>query len=611
MLTSRLLCTALIGLLSFIPLLPTQAASGTVTDCSAFDDANVGDGADTLAELLPGGGIITFGCNGTIVVPEIVITAATTLDATGRNVTLSGGSTNRIITVLIGVPVTLNHLTLRNGQAGALGTGGAIYNEGILDISGSVISGNGGFGGGGISNNGTLNLINSTVSNNSVIDTGGGIYSYGTLNITNSTISRNSTTNQGGGGIYNGGPDPSTISNSTISDNQAGGDGGGLDNTGNMTITNSTISTNSASFGGGLTNSDTLTIVNSTVSNNFAGAIGGNVYNSGTLTIGNTILANNASGADCSNLGTILPNGANLVEDNSCGFATLTGDPRLAPLAANGGPTRTHGLLAGSAAIDAGSGCPPPATDQRGVPRPGGVGCDLGAFEGVVSAPAQTMTADEPAALCDTLADRSAQAMTASPSGLGLALRADGSRGSVYCHIINIDSRYVTDPSEIGHQTVIDGGVVQAVDVFGLGSDGDPIIPFATPMTVCMRGTGTVQFLSATSRQPQQLKTESSRVGYTCASVPSAGTVVLVNVNGRVESVSSSPVPLTACRVTTLNAPLNLRTEPSINAAIMAKLPTDLTLTATERVMGWYRVIYLDTQGWLSANFLSVTGDCG
>ena len=54
----------------------------------------------------------------------------------------------------------------------------------------------------------------------------------------------------------------------------------------------------------------------------------------------------------------------------------------LGPLADNGGPTETHDLLPGSPAIDAGSpGCPPPDTDQRGVARPQGVACDIGAVE--------------------------------------------------------------------------------------------------------------------------------------------------------------------------------------------------------------------------------------
>ncbi|MGQ0593935.1 MAG: choice-of-anchor Q domain-containing protein [Gammaproteobacteria bacterium] len=60
----------------------------------------------------------------------------------------------------------------------------------------------------------------------------------------------------------------------------------------------------------------------------------------------------------------------------------------LAPLADNGGPTRTHALVAGSPAVDAVKrGCPPPFTDQRGFARPvdgdgdGRAACDVGAFE--------------------------------------------------------------------------------------------------------------------------------------------------------------------------------------------------------------------------------------
>jgi hypothetical protein len=63
-------------------------------------------------------------------------------------------------------------------------------------------------------------------------------------------------------------------------------------------------------------------------------------------------------------------------------------NPLLGPLQNNGGPTQTHALLAGSPAIDAvTSGCPPPPTDQRGVLRPQGAACDIGAYElGAISA---------------------------------------------------------------------------------------------------------------------------------------------------------------------------------------------------------------------------------
>src|SRR5581483_6167731 len=57
------------------------------------------------------------------------------------------------------------------------------------------------------------------------------------------------------------------------------------------------------------------------------------------------------------------------------------------PLAGNGGPTPTLGLGAGSPALDkvpaSGAGCS--ATDQRGIPRPQGAACDIGAFEQIVA----------------------------------------------------------------------------------------------------------------------------------------------------------------------------------------------------------------------------------
>ena len=79
--------------------------------------------------------------------------------------------------------------------------------------------------------------------------------------------------------------------------------------------------------------------------------------------------------------------GHNLASDSTC-VLSATGDkssvdPKLGPLADNGGPTKTHALLPGSPVFDAGSpNCPPPpATDQRGVARPQGQVCDIGAFE--------------------------------------------------------------------------------------------------------------------------------------------------------------------------------------------------------------------------------------
>ena len=70
----------------------------------------------------------------------------------------------------------------------------------------------------------------------------------------------------------------------------------------------------------------------------------------------------------------------NLIEDGSCSPA-VTGDPLLAPLANNGGATLTMALGTGSPAINAGDDTRCEPTDQRGVLRPQGVHCDIGAYE--------------------------------------------------------------------------------------------------------------------------------------------------------------------------------------------------------------------------------------
>jgi hypothetical protein len=69
-------------------------------------------------------------------------------------------------------------------------------------------------------------------------------------------------------------------------------------------------------------------------------------------------------------------------------------DPQLQRLASNGGPTLTHALSPNSPAIDAGDNAQCPDTDQRGVPRPVGSGCDIGAFEygGSAETPVPTPT---------------------------------------------------------------------------------------------------------------------------------------------------------------------------------------------------------------------------
>jgi hypothetical protein len=103
----------------------------------------------------------------------------------------------------------------------------------------------------------------------------------------------------------------------------------------------------------------------------------------------NTIVAGNAIDNCDTNFGgfdgVIRSQGNNLSSDGTCNLTEPTDKqnttPRLGPLQNNGGATDTRALLAGSAALDGGvtTGCP--TVDQRGVARPQGLRCDIGAFE--------------------------------------------------------------------------------------------------------------------------------------------------------------------------------------------------------------------------------------
>jgi hypothetical protein len=110
----------------------------------------------------------------------------------------------------------------------------------------------------------------------------------------------------------------------------------------------------------------------------------------GAVMVRSTILSGNVVGAgpgDCGG-GAASTGGHNLESGTSCGFVTeMEGaDPLLGPLADNGGPTATRMPDAASRAIDAGDPATCPVTDQRGVSRPLGAACDIGAVEAPIPA---------------------------------------------------------------------------------------------------------------------------------------------------------------------------------------------------------------------------------
>ena len=165
-------------------------------------------------------------------------------------------------------------------------------------------------------------------------------------------------------------------------------------------IENTTISGNGFGFvnstGGIAMAANFIGIVeinNSTISNNKY--LGFSTYTT-TNNISNSIIAGNVPGAsfggDCyvSPTGGITSLGNNIDQDNSCGFIHTddlnSSEPKLAPLVENQSALRTHGLKADSPALDKGNPAKCPSVDQRGVARPIGAVCDIGAHEGIIDA---------------------------------------------------------------------------------------------------------------------------------------------------------------------------------------------------------------------------------
>jgi CSLREA domain-containing protein len=295
------------------------------------------------------------------------------------------------------VVVTVQSLTLGNGNAVAA-NGGAIR---VSDLDGSIKvqdstieSSDAGLKGGAIYFEGAtsstpINVVDSELVGNSAADDGGAIQ-YGNSNaqvaVERSSLIGN-TAGAEGGGFYLSAPDlgpfPSVrIINSTFAGNSAVGGGGAVGLGGGRQQVFSQFSTyagNStpAAGQGGAFRTDT------------GGATADEVYLLSTILAGNTAAGVPASCGGPAGLYPIA--NFNVASDSSCplaGTANLLGtDPLLAPLAANGGPTRTMGLYDTSPAIDH---VPTtncfliPMTDQRSQPRPVGGACDAGAFEGSV-----------------------------------------------------------------------------------------------------------------------------------------------------------------------------------------------------------------------------------
>ncbi|MCB9160300.1 MAG: right-handed parallel beta-helix repeat-containing protein [Caldilineaceae bacterium] len=328
-------------------------------------------------------------------------------------------------------------------------------------------------GGNGVSSLGTLTVADSTIAD---AEHSGIFNDGGSLTLINSSIADN-----GGSGINNKGG-TGTVVNSAISSNRGSDSffgGSGIGNTsGAMTVSNSTISGNSDA---GMAGDGTLIVVNSTVSENGGSGINsqgvltitnstlsGNGVGAGLpagATVMNSLLADTKSGTDCYGAG-LLNIVSSLVENPDFWCVVVDGedgnmvgqDPLLGPLTDNGcaveagvpsaaACVKTHALLAGSPALDAGSNdlavderSVALATDQRGAGYPRIVNSvvDMGAFErGDDPAPATyplTVVIEGNGTVVDTSSAQGHEAtyQVSVVAGTAVTLTATAATGSVF-----------------------------------------------------------------------------------------------------------------------------------------------------------------------------------
>ncbi len=365
-------------------LLANRGADGFISLREAVLAVNAGSGGDTI-NLAAGTYTLSIAgiAENAAATGDLDILTSMRIFGAGSGATfIDGNGIDRVFHVLSG-NITIDGLTIQGGSAdgGSTGDGGGLQAEtsASVFINNAVISGNSARNGGAIDNDGTLQLNYVTIDGNTSTQNGGGIANTGALTLTNVTVSNNVALGALGGGVEI--------------------------NQGSLTATNVTISGNSAAAsGGGISSVRPITLQNVTITNNTAN-VGSGVHLQGVVStdVRNTIIAANNVAADI--YGSFTSLGNNLIGDGGSATGFIHGvngdqvgtvgspiDPLLRALQNNGGFTQTHALLVGSPAIDLGSLTGAPTSDQRGVVRDATP--DIGAYEvsGALNGPATDIT---------------------------------------------------------------------------------------------------------------------------------------------------------------------------------------------------------------------------
>ena len=371
------------------------------------------------------------------------LSVATDIEIRGagsKKTVIDGRKKTGVFVVTSGTGIQIVKLAITGGKAQF---GAAIDSDGDVALDQVLIEGNKAkrksgrsFGAAIYSNTGAVEITRSTVTRNSStsgddLAIGGAIFISGGVGagllIDRSVISKNTAEGIGGFGgaiafttVNSSGNSALTIIQSTIAGNRALGDGDvalggslyyeptatGAGATTTFTLENSTVANNlarslqSGAFAGGMSLGAHAVPGASAVENIASSTIAGNEADGATMSQGggldlggigvpivaNTIVANNKAEAGTEGCSTDVNTAdGNLERGTTCGFNNANdispANPKLGKLGKNGGPTPTMALPKNSPAVDEGISATCPPTDQRGIDRPQGPFCDIGAFE--------------------------------------------------------------------------------------------------------------------------------------------------------------------------------------------------------------------------------------
>ena len=405
-------------------LLQAATASTTRNVISCADDGSVG----TLRQVIGISGetdtvdlsAVPIACSTiTLVSGEIPITLndLSLHGPTDRTLTITTSGYNRLLHHTGIGTLAIDHLTLSHGKYSSDtgdAFGGCVNSSGGVVLTSSVVTG--------------CMVSVTRMGGFPSLAGGGAIYAKNFVQLHHSQITGNyalafsSNRAQGGGVVSRGlyGYDSSVSGNSALGTSVSStGEGGAAAVGGSVYLVRSTIDSNQADFAGGIYQSaapsDSVRIRNSTISGNKANGGVGGIYADSPLRIDNSTVAFNSANSDAaidikasvitnssiiaknsisvsgfadlyiSGSGSTLTGSNNLIVSSNLSLSgTLTSNPRLAPLANHGGPTRTHALVPLSPAVDQGNNTFPLTFDQRGSPFsrevPSG-SPDIGAYE--------------------------------------------------------------------------------------------------------------------------------------------------------------------------------------------------------------------------------------